>query len=177
MTYNIITDQIGDVVKAMRVAAGQDPIEGAPYYMYGHRLEINNRLALMNANPSKAKKKYPLIALKLDIPAVVEGDMLKYDLNIAILAYTDKTYTAEQRMDNVFKPVLFPLYDSFMEKLKRSGHFTWDKMLVSRPPHTKVDRFYYGTLSAEQSVKNVFSDPLDAVELVNLKINSRIKTC
>lgn len=169
MTYNIIYEQLEEVVAAMA-----DP----PQYLYGHRLEIVNLIKQQQSDPTLQLTRFPLIALKLDTPAgTVNGNMINYNLNIAIITSTEKGYTAKERLENVFKPVLYPLYDEFFKQLKRCGHFTWPAIGLFRPPHTKIDRFFYGTLSEEKNVKNLFDDPIDAVELIDLKINSKIKTC
>lgn len=164
-----IVDQIGEVVDAMRVAPAL-----TPYYMYGHRGEINSRLLEKDQDKVFKYQKYPLVALRMDIAEVQTNGVWHFDLNIAILDSTVKDYNAEERMSNVFKPVLYPLYESFLMKLSESGIFFWDNRLESTyPPHTKFDRPFWGTPGNEGNVKNIFSDPLDAIELVNLKINSR----
>jgi hypothetical protein len=165
---NRITTDFGLVVSAM---------EGVeiPQYMYGHIVEINNRLMSRNVNPILRDQKYPLIALRLDTPAKVSGGFLRYKLNVAILAKTDKLYNAEQREQNIFVPILNPLYNSLMEALRQSS-FTWDGF-QDYPPHTRVDRYFWGTPKENMNVKNIFTDPLDAIELIDLEINSEIKNC
>ncbi len=157
----------------MRVAAGNTP---DPYYLYGHRTEISDRLLEKDQDKVQKYKKYPLIALKLDTPETVNEGLWHYDLNIAILAYTDKNYNTEERYTNVFKPVLYPLYESFLKELRNAGMFMWPDE-QEFPPHVKIDRPYWGTESKEGNVKQFFNDPLDAIELVNLKFSKRIKNC
>lgn len=168
---NFIEDDIGVVVAAMREIPA-----GPPYYLYGHKSEINARLLLKNTSPTEAKKKYPLVALKLDSPADVVNGFLEWTLNIAILTYTNKNYNASERLANVFKPTLEPLYESFMEELQNVALFTWlgDQRY---PPHSKVYRYFYGTIGNDANTANGFDDPLDAIELVNLKIKTEIKNC
>ena len=172
MTHNEIELQIGEVVAAMRETA-----EGPPFYMYGHRLEIANRLKAMTKT-NRADKRYPLIALKLDIPAaIVRGSMINYTLNIAIITATSAGLIASERKTQTFQPILYPLYDDFFIELKRSGLFSWDALGLEKPLHTKIDRYYDGKIGEEKNVKNLFDDPVDAIELVDLKINSKIKYC
>jgi hypothetical protein len=119
-------------------------------------------------------QRYPLVALRLDIPEVKHDGVIDYTLNIAILAFTDKQYTDEQRYEHVFKPVLYPLYQLFLDKLRDSGLFMWDGWR-DFPDHTKVDRPFYGTAGATLNQENVFDDPLDAIEILDLKISQTIK--
>lgn len=181
---NFVVDDIGKVVQAMRNGGIFDPYfdatftgDGSPYYMYGHRQEISNRLLQMNNDSGKKRKKYPLIALRMDFTEDVNQGMWRSTLNVIIVAYTDPSFNVEQRYANVFKPVLYPLYENFLKKLAASGLFSWDERLEETyPPHTKVDRPFWGTPGAEANLKTIFAnDPLDAVEILNLKLNQRLK--
>lgn len=166
----IIEDMIGDVVAKMRTLGGVD----TPYYQYGHIAEISDILKNMEGDPVNRDRKFPLVILRLDNPGEVDGDVVRWNLNIAIVTFTDSGYRAPERLENVFKPVLFPLYDLLMEALTLSPHFSWDG---EYPKHTKIDRYYWGSTSGFRNVKQIFDDPTDAIELINLKLNSRIKNC
>lgn len=180
---NFVVDDIGKVVQSMRNGGSFDKYfddtfvgSGTPYYMFGHKQEISNRLLAMSNDPGKKAKKYPMVALRLDFTEDVSQAMWRSTLNIIIVAYTKPNYNAEERYANVFKPVLYPLYESFLKQLNFSGLFSWDQKLEEiYPPHTKVDRPYWGTPSPEANIANIFNDPLDAVEILNLKLNQRLK--
>jgi len=147
-----------------------------PYYMHGHRLEIANKLLEHDKDMVRKFQKYPLIALRQDISEGVK-DYNEYKLNIIIVTYTDPKLKAEQRYesDRPFKSVLYPLYEEFMDALVNSGLFTWPGN-QDYPPHTKIDRPYWGTPASEKNEKSIFFDPLDAIEIIDLQIN-RMKTC
>jgi hypothetical protein len=163
---NHIVEQIGSIVTAM-----QD-LEGKPYYMYGHRVEINERLLKKNDDKVFKYQKYPLIALRWETPEDVSNGMVDYNLNIVFLYSTEKKNTAEQRHENVIKPILTPLYEQFLIELKRSGLFQWEGDQKT-PPHTKLDRPYLGVSQENGNIKNIFSDPLDGIEITNLRIKGR----
>jgi hypothetical protein len=179
---NYIVDDIGKIVTAMR----SDPVvkdlfgpslQGLiPFYLYGHRLDVSNRLLQKNLDAVYKEQKYPLVALFMDFPEVVANGMASYDLHIAILHITDANYTIEDRYIKVFKPILYPLYLSFMDKLRKVGKFTWPAD-QSYPPHTKTDRPYWGTVYEEGSERYIFNDRLDAIEISDLKVNKTIKNC
>jgi hypothetical protein len=166
---NYVVDNIGTVVASMREVS-----DGPPYYMYGHKLEISNRLLEKDLNKEEKYKKYPLIALRLDTSEYINNGIVDYNLNIAILEYTKSNYNAEERYQNVFKPILYPLYTEFINKLKLKFYWPGNQKY---PPHTKVDRPYWGTEAEQQNIKNIFNDPLDAIEIINLKISQTIKNC
>lgn len=187
---NFITDDIGEVVALMRgvdISYGQPMLDYIdqyntpanaplmPYYMYGHRLEIANRLLEKSQDSVYMYQKYPLIALRMDVPEDSDDGLNHYKLNIAIVTLTEKNWNAEERMTNVIKPVLAPLYDRFIRELGNVGLFTWEGD-SRKPPHTAIIRPYWGTAQKEGNAANIFNDPLDAIEIVNLEL-IRSKNC
>lgn len=165
-----IVDDIGFVVGKMRDSSSSTP--NVPYYLFGHRLEIANTLTEKENSQFKYQR-YPLVALRLDIAEQNNKGIIQVKLNMAVMTKTEQNYTAKQRYDNVFKPVLYPLYDSLIEALRTSGIFFWSGNLLV-PAHTKLDRPYWGTQFEEGNVKNIFNDPIDAVELIDLTLNKKL---
>lgn len=159
----IVVEKIGKVVQRMRDK------DMSPYYMFGHRLEIANQLLQKDKDNVYMHQKYPLVALRQDFEEQVSNGLLTCTLNLAIIDFTDKNYTAEQRYENVFKPVLYPLYAKFIIALRQEG-FMWPGW-QNAPPHTKIDRPFWGIAQQEKNVKNIFNDPIDAIEILNLKLS------
>jgi hypothetical protein len=141
-----------------------------PFFLPGHPLEIENRLVTKGTDPINKWKKYPLVVLRMDIDENYRGDMVDYTLNIAILNETQEDLNAQQRIAQVFKPILHPLYEAFMEAIKDSGNFVWAGN-QARPLHRKVDRPFWGNSAKNGNVDNIFSDPLDAVEIIDLRLS------
>lgn len=156
----MIQDDIRDVVDRMAEECGKEI-----YYLYGHRLEIAKRLTEKNADMIEKYRKYPLVALNMDISENHLGTgTVEYDLNLIILDFTDRNYTSEDRDQNVFQPVLEPLYQLFLKSLRDVSEFDWVGLV---PPHTKILRPFWGSLDPQS---NIFSDPLDGIEITNLKL-------
>ena len=175
-----IVDDIGAVVQAMRTGQYDTYHDdnfskaGSPFYMYGHRQEISNRLSDMDQRPQQKKQKYPLIALNLDIVETVRGDMTDFKLNILIATNTSINLNAQERMTQTFKPILYPLYAQFLNAFANAALFQWDDQLDQLwPPHTKVDRPFWGTAGTEGNLKNIFNDPIDAIELINFQFTRK----
>jgi len=170
-----MTDIIQDIETV--VASLRDPIidplakgAGSPYFEYGHRHEIAMGLDIKNLDNKYKYQKFPLIALRLDIPEIkTGGGITEYSLNLAIVESTQKQYNARQRKANVFDPILEPLYVRFMEALKTSGLFFWQGQQYE-PPHTKINRYFWGTPGPEKNEKNIFNEPIDAIEIINLRL-------
>lgn len=171
---NPIVNSIAQVVAKMR-----DPLtpDGPPYYEFGDLAAISSLLNAKDNRKQLKYKKYPLVFLLMDT-AENHGEgatMAKYDLTVGIAVLTQGKYTPRQRYEMNF-PTLYTLYEDFLLRLRQSGLFTWPGD-QTRPQHTKVDRPYWGAETATGNVKNKFSDPIDAIEITNLKINQRIKLC
>ena len=173
---NYVVDDIGAVVAAMR---GDELIDNqfddslaglVPFYLYGHRLDIANRLLIKNNDAVYKEQKYPLVALFMDFPEQVADGMQKYNLHVVIFHLTDANYTIEDRYTKVFKPILYPLYLNFMQSLRKVGKFTWSGD-QGYPPHTKIDRPYWGKVYSEGNAAYIFNDRLDALEISDLKIS------
>ena len=147
---------------------------GMPYYMYGHRRELANRLLEKDKDSVFKYQKYPLVALRLDTPEEYADGVVTFTLNVALVMMTHRMWNSEERYPKVFKPVLYPLYGAFLGGIKNNGGFFWEGDR-SKPPHTKFDRPYYGIEESEGNVANIFNDPLDAIELIDLKISQNFK--
>lgn len=185
---NYIVDDIGTVVAKMRtdsvlisaLTAGLPALDmngynvEQPFYMYGHRVEIASRLAEKDQQSALKYKKYPLVALRMDTTEQLDRGVIDFSLNIALIMQTDRNWNAEERYTNVFKPVLYPMYASFMKQLRNAGLFMWESG-KDLPKHTKIDRPYWGIEGKEGNTANIFSDPLDAIEIVDLKLTQNYK--
>jgi hypothetical protein len=138
----------------------------APYYMYGHRLEIAGTLTEMSNDKVYKYQKYPLIALRLDISEKTNKYFREAKINAAIMEFTNQKYKAEQRYREIIIPILYPLYQRFLVALKKYGYLND----LGIPEHIKIDRPFWGTQYSEGNAKNIFNDPIDAVEMIDLKI-------
>ena len=171
-----IYDDIGEVVASLMDVTIIDSNAkgyGAPYYMFGHRREISNRVSNKTKDSIAKFQKFPLIALRLDIKEQHDKTAVKMFLNIAIITNTSAGLNAEQRLEQVFKPILYPLYKNFLAKIKVYKNFL---ILDSfEPTHEKYDRMFWGKAAEEGNLENLFAEPIDAIELINLEVSKRIK--
>lgn len=139
----------------------------APYYLYGHRLDINRRLLEKNKDSIFKYQKYPLIVLRLPLSQTVNNTMVNEIMgNMAIFGFTDKNYTSEQRYIEVIKPVLSPLYEKLLVALENSSYISG----LGATTHKRVDRLFWGVETKEGNTEYLFTDPLDAIELIDLKL-------
>lgn len=176
-----IVDIIESVVDSVR--AEYTPPSGfdsdAPFYMYGHPLEIINILSQKDKHDTLKYKKYPLVALFQDFEEIKGEDQAinaEVNLNIVIAVNTSQHYRSSERYANTFKTVLYPIYNLFLEKIAASGYFQTAPGIIS---HRKTDRVYWGKQGLYGTEANVFNDFLDAIEIdnLNLSIFNNTKIC
>jgi hypothetical protein len=163
-----IVESIESIVTSMQQS-------GVPNFMYDNRVGLNKRLIEEGKITAKKNFRYPLIALKTPFDEHVKNGRVHVQLNIIIVQETEKEYTTPERREQVFKPILYPLYKKFLETLTQSGLFYWEHSVDGElPEHIKVDRYYWGTHSTNGNVANILSDPLDAIEIFDLKLSKDI---
>lgn len=175
---NYIVDIIGEIVAEVR--AEYDPSNLlAPYYDYGHYLDIANKLTAKDENDVFKFQKYPLIMLALDQTETHGQDdrfIYSFSPKIFIFAETQEYYTSQDRMLNVFKPILYPIYHLLVQKIKESEYFFFDNQLLL--PHTKIDRMIWGNSAFDGNTATIFNDYLDGIEIEidNIRVNKQF-TC
>jgi hypothetical protein len=161
-----IVDIIGSVVSSMRVGTAE-----TPYYLYGVGSEIRETLTEWTNHKTKKFSKFPLIILIQDFSEDKGQNQAvnsKVSLNIILCKDTLPSYRSADRYTNVFKPVLYPLYDLFLAKLTESGYFLDDSPgLIA---HKKTDHVFWGRNGLYDKAGNVFSDYIDAIEIENMEL-------
>ena len=133
--------------------------------MYGHMIEIVERLLSKNASPSIKWQKYPVVILVMDILEDRRSieEYSKADINIRIVHMTSPTYRAPSRYDEVIEPVLYPIYQDLMDAIAVSSHLTIP--LSGLVEHSKEDKLFWGRESIGGNIANKNADFVDAIEL------------
>jgi hypothetical protein len=164
-----ITEIIDSVVSNIDVSdiSGIDNV----YFDFGNYIEISNKLS----KETVSDQKYPLFALILDVRESEINDIQiykAYSFTLIIAYYTEKDYASQQRRDNIFKPILQPLYRKFINEilLNRNGYFNINQRFID---HSKYDRYFIGSQNPNQ---NRFNDFIDAIEIQinNLEVRKNI---
>jgi hypothetical protein len=142
------------------------------YYSYGHIREVIDVLASYSKTEEFSKQKYPRIILLQDFVEKrgTSPDLdAELSLQLLIVAGSNATYRAVDRMSNVFKPVLYPIYEAFIKELSSIGIF-WREGF----PHEKIDRLMLsnalGAAMAAGDTKSLLNDHLDGIEIRNLNL-------
>lgn len=174
-----IVDVFRDVVSATSTALlaqlkTVDPLITKIYFEYGHRTDINERILTYQAGGINF---CPMICLFEDyrLQKGQEGLTGITNLLIVIIYYTKAAITRVQREANVFRPVLYPVYNEFLKQLKLSGKFSiYDETKIK---HDQINRPHWGDPvlygNAEYPLKGVF----DGIELNNLQLTTFLNNC
>lgn len=173
-----IVDIIGTIVDKVRESYLVNDAD-APYYMYGHPLEIINTLAAKENNGAYKFKKYPLIALFQDFEEEKGADQSinsSVSLNIVICVNSTIDFNSAERYTNSFKTVLYPLYNLLLDKISDSNYVNVTRNAI---PHIKIDRVFWGKAGLYGGEANIFNDIIDAIEIQNLQLDfyNNIKIC
>ena len=158
MTFPNIATIIGNVVAACR-ATGSD----APYFYYGHALEIVNTLMEKDKSDNWKLKKYPAVFLFVPITEERDEFTSKMKLDIVIVTETRPEWKAADRDANVFVPKLLPIYDALIEQLSRSSELNFSGV------HEFTKHYFWGS---SQTDKNVANDYADAIELKGVEVET-----
>lgn len=182
-----IIEDIGMVIQAMRDISANpknpaqwvngaftNPYDSAslvkPFFFNGRKKEIVNKVA--DLGKLNSVKTFPMIALNGDYQYTRRGNLVDYKLNLLIAVYTTAELSTEEREDKNYVPFLYPTYESFLFCFSRVGLFQWDTTVDEViPPHQPINRYYYGTNNSDGNIKNMFDEPVDAIELVNFEFS------
>lgn len=162
MTPIWIPDLVMEVVGNVAVALGR-PV----YFDYGRHPEVQKNLIKKDKSITQKNQKFPLVWLVMDFIEDRTSSKDVYcvlpNLSIWIITNTKEEYSMDERRDNTFVPVLYPIYDELLNQFRKSLSFERSPLGI---PHSKIDRAYWGADN-----KNMFSSYIDAIELANLKLS------
>lgn len=133
-------------------------------YAHGHLLEIISLMSL-----KRTLNKFPLLALVEDVASKALNGIFQaeYTINALLIVPSSEKYIAEDRYEKSFDPVLTPLYNKFIDTLMSSTKVHVDN---NHFDHEPIYRLYYGRSSVMGNISSIFNEPIDAIEIRNLKL-------
>lgn len=134
-------------------------------FEFGSIIELNQRLLAKDKTDENRVLKFPL--LYMQTPFKLQHDKwgkfaTTQGLDFFIIHETNKTWTSDERVENVFKPVIYPIYAAFIKVLNKSGARV---QTFQNPVHGQYDFYYWG--EAQQQVLN---DVVDCMKLEDLRL-------
>lgn len=157
-----IPDLVANVVDAVSTAVSQQHGFDV-YYHFGHHQEVMRILTEKDGDPSRPGK-YPLIWLVT--PFTERNDRPdKYasaDLHFVIANDTQAGYSMEERRDNVFIPILYPVMQHLLNQFTKNKSFQVNPLV-----YEKMDLQY---ARVDSTGKNLFNDYVDVIDLKIQKV-------
>lgn len=158
----ILTDEMQVVIDAVKVALGIPVLN----FQHGYVQELNQTLTQWEKSPTKSSMKFPLVWLAepftisrgLNIGLYGEADIDLYIINT-----TRKDWKAKERMDNNFKPVIYPIYREILNQFTLIPTFV--HVAVDQIKHVTTNRYFWG-----DNNKSVLNDVIDCMKVSGLQL-------
>ena len=97
-------------------------------------------------------------------------------VSLLIACSSTKEWSNEQRKVYSFENVLRPIYKRLMEVLERDRRLDWG--YGGKIPHEYSENYSYGRYGAYTDANgNAVSEPIDAINIVNLQVKVKIQNC
>ena len=162
----ILVEEFGKVVGKVKVALALPNLN----YLYGYLSEIRETLAQDSiAGGTFAQNKYPLVWLVQ--PFTIDRNQPGYygqtKLQVFIINGSDMNWKAAQRMDNNFKPVIYPIYEELFKQLRVASDVFEG---INLDFHSITDRPYWG-----EDQQKAIDDVFDCREIsgISLKVQDK----
>ena len=170
MIYRPVPYIIKDIVETLRNEYTEEKI--LPYFDFGTTVEVVNRLKIKSDSAEYSDKRYPLIwylidgSVKETVGDIRSNNRLAKDVTIIICNQTTREFTATERYENNFIPVLRPIYDALMYHMKAS------RMVRSSNgyEHEYYENLFWGNEGLYGATGNIFDDMLDAIIIKGLDL-------
>lgn len=144
------------------------------HFLFGPPEDVVAMLETKARTPEGRLTKYPLVALFLDIEEV-SGErsdvQCSVTLDLVICTNADPKHTPPQRKQGSFGPILHPIRNELLQQF--AMHPAIEQSNAGLIKHNKVDRYYWGKRGLQyykDGQKNVFSDFIDATEMLNTEL-------
>ena len=177
VVQSVIDDVLDDIQANETAAIGMATAIQTINYQYGHKSELVETLAQMDKTDKAAFQKYPCIYVVQDFKETIgltPGFYGAANLNIIIMHHSQLDYKTTERYANVFKPVLYPIYLSFLTFLSKHAN-----IITYNPPpkHDKFDRPLTIVTGKDSAGSLYINDYVDAIEIQNLILTIDSQTC
>jgi len=165
-----LVDILDEVIGRVRFKMNeQNLLTGSdkPYFVYDTLPKFKERTAATEKGGTLKYRKYPLIYLQLpfaenydvDYPLLYEATCTMYILN-----RTTPQPNADRRYDDVFRPVLYPIFENLIKEIEAQKDINSGGK-QNPLQFNKTDLMYWGDGAA-----NMSTDIVDAIEITNLKL-------
>lgn len=172
-----VMEEIVESVSLEWETESPEPDRNHVYYIPGHPRDVARILIEKDESDTYKYQKYPLITLIQDFKERPGGDLYLYDLDftLLILEETKQEWHSLDRYENVFEPILYPIYELLLTAMEDSFDLRTNGINSFRPE--KIDRTYWGVEGVFGNDALIFNDYLDGIQLDFKKIQVNFNSC
>ena len=161
---NLVVDIFRDIVLEVENKIGY-PVN----YQFGDWSYMAKILAGMSKTPVASANKYPLIGLFSPfVENRTDYKVTSVSLKFIIATVTKKDYTNEERLENSFKSILHPVYNTFIEEIKKSRAIQKNAQNIVK--HKYVDNYRYGSYGIYGDGERKFDDAIDGIDISDMEL-------
>lgn len=135
-------------------------------YQYGYLMELQNTLKEYSKTIEYSSKKYPLVWLvqPFTINRQDGGYYGDATIRMFIIQESEAGLKARERMEQKFKPVIYPIYRELINQFLNATNIFYG-LMGGNLPHNVTDRYYWG-----EDQQNIINDVFDCMEISNMKL-------
>ena len=162
---DVFAEVVAEVLASLQLEEGAE-VWPVLNYQYGYIKELNQKLVNWNTAPETSNLRFPLVyvAQPFQINKGLDNNFgVTQDLRVFVMNSSNKDWTAEERMVNNFKPILYKIYHQLLIEIDLHTAFVTQHDKLIR--HGLIDRYYWG-----EQQKQVLDDVVDCLELRNLQL-------
>lgn len=156
-----LVDEIGGLVRNLNTKLAFNI-----NYQFGYLMELQATLKEYSKTIQYSSLKYPLIWLvqPFTINRQDGGYYGDATLRIFIIQESEAGLKARERMEQKFKPVLYPIYRELISQFLNATNIFYG-LMGGNLPHNVTDRYYWG-----EDQQSVINDVFDCMEISNMKL-------
>ena len=165
-----VVDEMRRIVESAKKRLGS-PL----FFFHGHIKSISSELSNRSITKEYREQKYPCIMLLQDFAEHRLRNKawdIESRIQLLIVSGSSNEWDEPTRLEKIFKPVLYPIYEAFIKSLENSS--TVLSVPFGNLSHEKIDRYRMSSALNEaclsQGIKALFNDHLDGIEIRNLNL-------
>lgn len=114
---------------------------------------------IQNREQSKTLKSFPLVFLDSNFSVTQEDKkLIQVKPTIYIITRTKDYYSIQERLDNVYKPILQPIFEDLLKGMNANRQIMGEAYL----PNTRKNMYF---LQSQDSEQNQLADIVDAIQI------------
>lgn len=165
-----VNDIFADIVKKVSKRYGSNVS-----FLFGDWAYISNQLTLWGKSPKTSKLKFPIICLYSPFAEDRSSAETEVSLEFIIMVNTLKGYSNEDRQKTSFEQVLRPIYNLFLDEIKKDINIV--RSYNDVVPHSYIENYRYGRVGVIGEDGKPFSDFIDAIEMKNVNLTIKEVKC